>query len=244
VGWTGRIVHAAVLVFAVGTAGCINRPGMNLDCQWPTDPPRPLDLRHTDDLRHLAGDIEVADELLVRYRDEEGGRRPRPWFGIQVRTRMGGLAPPAEHARACRARMADAIVATHSVTPSQIADVTQQLVARGADLPVTLPVLVLYGFVARVVAGAIRSRFADDARGVQLVAVFLVSVAIAAAVVAVGGLWSGVSEIVRVGNEHLSFRASRIAWPSRAPTWFLATMIGFWAFAAAAFATVDQPNAQ
>jgi hypothetical protein len=66
------------------------------------------------------------------------------------------------------------------------------------------------------------------------VAVCFVSVAIAAAVVAVGGLWSRVSEIVRVGNEHLSFRAWRIAWPRRAPIWFLATMIGFWAFAAAA----------
>ena len=207
---------------------------MNLDCQWPADPPRPLDLRRAEHLRHLAGDIEVADELVVRYRDEEGGRRPRPWFGIQVRTRMSSLPPPAEHVRACRARMADAIVAIHSVTPSQIADVTQRLAARGADLPVTLPVLLLYGFVARAGARAIRSRFADDARAVQLVAVFLVSVAIAAAVVAVGGVWSGVSEIVRVGNEHLSFRASRIAWPRRVPIWFLATMIGFWAFAAAA----------
>jgi len=226
-------VHAVVLAFVVATGGCINRSGMNLDCQWPTDPPRPLDLRHADHLRHLAADIEVADELVVRYRDEKGGRRPRPWLGIQVRTRMSNL-PSAEHATACRARMTDAIVATHGVMPSQIADVAQRLAARGADLPVTLPVLLFYGFAAWVGAQAIRSRFADDPRPVQLVAVFLVSVAVAAAVVAVGGLWSGVFEIVRVGNEHLSFRASRIAWPNRAPIWFLAAMIGFWAFGAAA----------
>jgi hypothetical protein len=206
---------------------------MNLDCQWPTEPPRPLDLRQAEHVRHLAADIEVADELVVRYRDEKGGRRPRPWLGIHVRMHMSSP-PPAEQARACRARMTAAIVATHGVTHLQVADVTQRLADRGADLPVTLPLLLLYGFVARVAARAIRSRFADESRAVQLVAVFLASVAIAAAVVVVGGLWSGMSEIVRVGNEHLSFRALRIAWPSRAPIWFLATMIGFWAFAVAA----------
>ena len=227
------IVHAVALALSLATVGCINRPGMNLDCQWPTEPPRPLDLRSAEHLRHLAADIEVSDELVVRYRDEKGGRRPKALLGIQVRTRMSRLSP-AEHASACRARMTDAIVATHRVTASQVADVTQRLADRGADLPVTLPVLLLYGFVARVGVRAIRSRFADEARAVQLVAVFLVSVAIATAVVVAGGLWSGVSEIVRVGNEHLSFRASRIAWPGRVPIWFLATMIGFWALGAAA----------
>lgn len=227
------ISHAVALAFVVTSAGCINRPGMNLDCQWPTEPPRPLDLRQAEHVRHLAADIEVADELVVRFRDEKGGRRPRPWLGIQVRTRMSGT-PSAEHARACRARMTDAIVATHSVTPTQVAEVTQRPTDRAADLPVTLPVLLFYGFVARVAARAVRTRFADEGRAMQLVAVLLVSVAIAAAVVVIGGLWSGVSEIVRVGNEHLSFRASRIAWPDRALIWFLATMIGFWAFATAA----------
>ena len=84
----------------------------------------------------------------------------------------------------------------------------------------------------QVVARWMRSRIVDEGLAVQLVAVFLVSIAIGAAVVIVGGVWSGVSEIVRVGNEHLSFRASRIGWPRRAPVWFLATMAGFWAFAA------------
>jgi hypothetical protein len=228
--------HGVALAFALATAACINRPGMNLECHWPTEPKRPLDLRNAEHLAHLAADIEVADELVVRYRDEMIGRRPRPWLRIQVRTRMSSPppadSPPAEHAKACRARMTEAIVATHSVTSSQLADVTQRLADRGADLPVTLPVFLLYGFVVHVVGRSMRSRIVDETRAVQLAAVFLVSIAIAAAVVIVGGVWSGVIEIVRVGNEHLSFRASRIGWPRRAPVWFLATMIGFWAFAA------------
>jgi hypothetical protein len=66
--------------------------------------------------------------------------------------------------------MTHAIVGTHNVTSSQLTDLTQRIADRGADLPVTLPLFLLYGFIARVVARSMRSRLVDECRAVQLVA--------------------------------------------------------------------------
>jgi hypothetical protein len=57
------------------------------------------------------------------------------------------------------------------------------------------------------------------------------SIAVGAAIVVAGGLWSGVVEVVRVGNEHLANRAALITWPARAPGVFLASVVTFWILA-------------
>ena len=58
-----------VIPLLLCVAGCITRPGMNSDCQWPPEQARPLDLRNGSDRRHLIEDVELAEELAVRYND-------------------------------------------------------------------------------------------------------------------------------------------------------------------------------
>jgi hypothetical protein len=97
---------------------------------------------------------------------------------------------------------------------------------------VTVPVLMFYILIAWASLRTVDREFRDSSTAARLIGTVAVSIAVALVVVVVGGLWSGVSEIIRVGNEHLSFRASRIAWPARAPVWFVLTMAPFWVIAA------------
>jgi hypothetical protein len=70
-------------------------------------------------------------------------------------------------------------------------------------------------------------------------ALVVASIAVGAVVVIAGGVWSGVVEIVRVGNEHLANRAALIAWPARAPAAFVVSVLAFWILA---FATRQRAN--
>ncbi len=45
-----------------------------------------------------------------------------------------------------------------------------------------------------------------------LLALLMAAVAIAVAVVAIGQVWAGYVEMLRLGNGHLSYRARRIPW--------------------------------
>lgn len=219
-------------------SGCINRPGMNLECRWPPEEAFGIDLQNPTHVRHLLSDIEVADELTIRYRDEKGGRRPRPRLGIQFRT-SGSPRPSNEWAEECRRLLIQAIVDHHGIRPEDIAAARPRLAERGLDLPVTSPVLLLYGLLAPWGLRRVRSRFADDepiARGVALI---VVSIVVGAVIVVAGGFWSGVVEIVRVGNEHVANRAALIAWPARAPAVFVVSVFAFWILT---FATRQRAN--
>lgn len=168
---------------------------------------------------------------MIRYRDEKGGRRPRSILGIQVRTGASGRPRDADAAE-CRGRLTASIAEVHKVSSDQIANVRSQLANRGWDLSVTLPVLVFYVVVARIAQRRLNREFRESGVAARMIATLVVSIAVSVVVVIVGGLWSGISEIVRVGNEHLSFRASRIGRAARAPVWFVLTMVGFWVAAA------------
>ena len=217
----------AVCVTVLTCSGCINRPGMNLECRWPPEEVFRIDLQNPKHVRHLLSDIEVADELTIRYRDEKGGRSPRPRLGIQFRTR-GSPRPSNEWAQRCQSQLIQAIVDHHGIRPEEIAAIRPRLAERGLDLPVTIPMLFLYGLLAPIGLRRIRSRFADDERIARCIALLGMSIAVGAGTVVAGGLWSGIVEIIRVGNEHLSNRAALIAWPGRAPFVFVVSVAAFW----------------
>jgi hypothetical protein len=225
-----------LMVFAC--SGCINRPGMNLECRWPPEETFRIDLQNPTHVRHLLSDIEVVNELTIRYRDEKGGRRPRPRLGIQFRTRRSPR-PSNEWAEQCQRLLIQAIVDHHGIGAEDIAASRPRLAERGLDLPVTIPVLLLYGLLAPWGLRRVRSRFADDEPIACGVALIVVSIVVGAVIVVAGGLWSGVVEIVRVGNEHLANRAALIAWPARAPAVFVVSIFAFWILT---FATRQRSN--
>jgi len=224
----GLKVGICLLVLAF--SGCINRPGMNLECRWPQESAFQIDLQNPADVQHLLADIAVADELTIRYRDEKGGRRPRQHFGIQFRTRASPR-PSNAWAEDCRPSLIQAIVDHHGIRPAEIEAVRPRLGQRGLDLPVTIPVLLLYGVLASWALRRVRSRFAEDERVARSVALIVVSLAVAAAVVIAGGLLSGIVEVIRVGNEHLGNRADLIAWAARTRLVFVVSVVAFWILA-------------
>jgi hypothetical protein len=200
---------------------------MNLTCQWPADAAFRADLTNADHVAHLLRDLEVADELIIRYRDEMGGRRPRPRLGIMFRT-ASSARPRMEDADQCRTTLTHAIAVTHGVSEPQLAALRPLLARRGLDLPVTIPVLAVYGWLALRAVQWVNTRFDRDEPFARWVSIMAMGLGVSIVAVLIGGLWSGIAEIIYVGNEHLSTRATHIAWPGRAP---FACAIGWAAFA-------------
>jgi hypothetical protein len=74
-------------------------------------------------------------------------------------------------------------------------------------------------------------RFAEDEPVARAVSTLILSIVVGVAVVVIGGFWSAVVEIIRVGNEHLANRAALIGWPARAPIVFGVSVLGCWILA-------------
>src|SRR5689334_16027455 len=62
------MARSLAIVIAIAAAlGCSS--GQNTECRWPDEPPRILNLEVDADARHLAQDIELVEELSVRFAD-------------------------------------------------------------------------------------------------------------------------------------------------------------------------------
>jgi hypothetical protein len=55
-----------------------------------------------------------------------------------------------------------------------------------------------------------------------------VSLAAGLAIVMIGIIWAGIVEMLRVGNQHLSFRGTRLPWHQQYLQAFLAAVVAFW----------------
>jgi len=94
---------------------------------------------------------------------------------------------------------------------------------------------VLYLCLSLYTIRRIRDRFEPDETLPIAIAMVLASLAITAAVMLAAQLWGAAVEIMRIGNEHLSYRAGRRSWPRRTemlPTFALG-VVSLWAMAAA-----------
>lgn len=107
----------------------------------------------------------------------------------------------------CVATLFRAIASTHGVAASEIEGVRPRLADRGFDLPVTIPVVLLMVFALRRFTRWIRNRFDTDEWTGWVVATLFGSLVIPLAVLGIGGAWAVAVEIVRLGNEHVSYRA-------------------------------------
>jgi hypothetical protein len=156
----------------------------------------------------LLDDIRAAEELAVRYGDRVAGWRLVDTFGIV--TRHGGLKNrDAGHLaqQQCIAKLFSAIGSTHGLSLSDIEAFRRRLMERGMDLPVTLPVGLLFAFALWRFTRWLRNRFEPDELLAWVIATLIGSVILTTVVLAIGGAWAVLVEIIRVGNEHLSYRA-------------------------------------
>ena len=182
------------LIATLALAGCA-RPAdhpISPNCTWSEDDSRSLDLTRFSDRRHLHFDAVTAEDVAIRWADQQFHLRPEYEQGRDK----------------CMATLFQGVAAQHHV---DVAVVRQY--SRERDLVVDVPVIlsfgVLYGVVAYIFAGRIRRRFPPGEPGFW---VMTLTMAIGVSLVAVlaGGLWSIVVEEIRINSGHLSYRMNRI----------------------------------
>jgi len=148
---------------------------------------------------------------------------------VQVRSRMtsGGSAMTLLR-NECNARLFNTIEQLHSVTSTDLAAVRMTLAHKGVDLPVNIPLAALFLLSAIRTARWLRTRFASDERAAKLVATAIGSIFLAATMTLFGQLWAAAIEMLRLGNEHLSFRLARLSWRQHFTAVFVIQVIVFW----------------
>ena len=204
--YVARLVLIVLASFCLST--CSRRADLNFDCEWVADSTFQLNLGTESHARHLLDDIRAAEELAIRHGDRIAGWRLVDTFGIV--SRHGGLKNRDAGRLAqqqCIARLFNTIGSTHGLTLSEIEGVRPRLVERGIDLPVTIPVGLLFAFALRRFTQWLRNRFEPDELLAWVIATVIGSVILTTVVLAIGVAWAVLVEIVRVGNEHLGHRA-------------------------------------
>jgi hypothetical protein len=208
---SGRLL--LILVASLSAFACSRRAGLNFDCTWVPDTAFPLDLRNEAHVHHLLDDIRAAEELEIRYGDRLAGYRLVETFGVVSRhgrqERLPNRNAGREANNECRRKLFDTIASAHGVAVSDIEEARPRLAERGFDLPVTVPVVLVLVFAITRFTRWMRNRFEADEWPVLLLASLVGSLIIPSVVLGIGWIWAGLVEIVRVGNEHLGYRALR-----------------------------------
>jgi hypothetical protein len=160
----------------------------------------------------------MAEDLAIRYADWHRGHR------------SGHYAGPNEYHQArdeCMARLADSIVRDHRVTIEQV-DQARLTRPTPFDSVVVLFYAILYVLVAHRTVHWIFHALqpGDSVRAVG--SIVFVSVGVSAMGVAFGDIWSAVAEMIRLGNDHLSYRGYRIPWNNHRLALFIAGVVLFW----------------
>jgi len=205
------IASASVLVVSLS---CVPRQRLNETCTWTGDAPAALDLRRRSDVRHLQTDVEVAEELGVRYGDSF--------------RRQQGIVVERERWVACTDATFAEIARIHGVSR---VDIEQARGHRNVtyDLAIVILPMALLG-LALADSGARRShrRFPGGEEVPRLVATMVAVVVLTIAWYQIGSMWSFVAESYRLRDAHVSFRASYVPWTHHA---VIVLMCGAAAFA-------------
>ena len=177
---------------------------MNDHCSWPG-------AEHSAD-RSLIDDVKIAEELAMRYAD----------------ARFDSKASHGRFRSDCEAKLFNVVGQNHGVDLAAVAHARRQLDAQVWDLPVHLPLAVMFIGVTLILAGKIRRRFPPDEKVPAALATLFISVGIAVVFQVLGHLWDGIVEMTRLGTMHLSYRVERLGWRQHATTVFVASVVLFW----------------
>jgi hypothetical protein len=194
-----------LLLTVVFLAGCITRPGMNADCEWPPEASRPLGLERRADQRHLIEDAELAEELAVRYNDR--------WHK--------GIEP-------CETKLFNVVAHTHGVTAAEVVDARSRIAHKGLYPAINLPMAVLFVLTALYIIRRVQRRFSDSEILPAAMAVLLASVVVSGLFVLLGELWEATVLMIRVWNHHVGGRALRLPWQQHRGEIFVLGVLLFW----------------
>ncbi|HUR33972.1 MAG TPA: hypothetical protein VM032_09280 [Vicinamibacterales bacterium] len=211
-GWL-RLAVPVVLLPAALSSGCLSRSRLNGGCEWVGDASYRLDLQRAADRQHLVGDVELAEELGIRY-------------GDTFRKDHGRLEEHAQ-ASACQARLVRTIADTHGLTAAivQAARASRPALADGVTLTLFA---VLYGLASLGLIRTARARLADAGLGPLVVGYGVSGLAMSGlGVLGLNLVWVPVVEIIRTGNMHRSLRVAPLPWPSHLLSLFLGGVVAF-----------------
>jgi hypothetical protein len=200
----GFRLPSLLLLAGLSPAACILRAGMNADCAWPREAPRRLDLSIGADRRHLVVDAELVEELVDRYRFRVPNEQPE-----------------------CEKRLIDAVARTHAVGVGDVVLARDRIPEKGLDLPVNVPVAVLFVFTVRAVAGRIERRFRDETV-LAIVTLTIASILLSGLFVLVGEFWTSILQMIRVGSQHVGGRVARLPWRRHEEQIFVIGLVLFW----------------
>jgi hypothetical protein len=185
---------------------CSGRERINANCLWTSDPAFSLDLIDRAHQTHIRYDADLMEDLAIRYADAHAGRVARPEWS--------------EARDACMTKLFAVIGANHGVSEAQI----RGWIGRRNmmfDLAVFSSFLAGFGLASHALMRRVFGAWSF--RGtLAIVAGAIVTVVVSAVGGSAGALWAAFWEVVRLGNEHVSHRASRLPWPYYVPSLFLA----------------------
>lgn len=208
----GRL--AVLALVTMGTTGCLDAARINPSCQLDDPSTAVLDLTRPADRRHLRDDAQLAEALGIRLGDAYRGRKSVP--------------ERQELREACRDSLFSVIATRHRVP---LAHVQAAPARRDLALDALLllgPMAVVLYWSAREVAGRVHRRFDDDEWVEAAVSTVLLSFAVAGLWLAIGNAWSWIVEMVRLQDQHLSFRAARIPWGRHALALYTLAVPCYW----------------
>ncbi len=227
-----RFLSALTLLISISFTGCVRRDGRNSECKWPEEPSaKALNPNLRDDARHLREDVEFAQDLAIRYMDAHHGPRSG-----QFNSQAGA----SKAMNACLGTLLQQIGTSHNVPPKEVAKFFGQR-SLAIDVGVNLPFILLYSFLAALLAGRLRRRYPpEDGWTVALAMIILSSLAFGVGGVLLGEQWSILAENIRVGTGHLSYRVDRLPWARHQIGFFVVCMALFWGAAAVRYRVRQQ----
>lgn len=205
-------IQLAVLVGAGLLTGCSN--GLNTNCEWPQEP---ASIHDKSDAAHLLRDVELAEELSIRFGDRRWSPGPTRQRGRDEQC----LAPLFQH-----------IAKLHSLPMQDLLSARERIGDRGMNLAVNIPVGLVVALLAAFLIKRIDRRFSVlEERLAVAGATIMSALLIGGVTLAIGRVWEAVFETIRLGNGHLSYRGLRLPWTQQA--------IEFAAIATALFVVVS-----
>jgi hypothetical protein len=165
-------------------------------------------------MRHLMRDIELIEELSVRFAD------------------ASSLGPGPDKQRyridRCYDPLMKGVMARHGVSSEAVIEAQSRLGQRGLNLAVNVPVAMLFAILTMAALRWIRRRFAADERAAISSATAVAAVVVPAVTIGAGRVWQMLSEAIRVGNGHLGGqRGLRLPWVQHSMEYFLVAVIAF-----------------
>lgn len=184
------------------------------DCRWPTEDSGRLDLRDRAAAEHLVEDVRIAEDLAIRFGD--------------ARWAPGPVRAQGRHEQ-CLAPTLSQIASRHDVPLGTVLAARESLSDRGVDPAVNVPVGLFSVFLGLFVVRRLTRRFAyKEELLANVVASVLASAMVGVVTLAFGRLWEGGVEIIRLGNDHLSYRGLRLQWTQHPLELLAAGVAVFW----------------